>query len=429
MFKPRALAIVAVATLLALPAFSQAQTTQPGQRLRRFQNAGASTQPSEARPRGDGSLIFERVQQLANDLKLTDEQKTKVKSIFDDAKQELGAMRSELQGMAPPDRREKVMAFITSVREKIAGVLTDEQKAEFQKKMDALRQNAGGGPGAMIERLRDSLQKLDLSEEQRAKIKDVMEGARAKFQQLREEAQNDAAQMRDKGRELMQDTRQQLRGILTPEQQQKLRELMGAPTTQNAGGPPNPKGLGPASERGNAPRSPGQRTKPTTVPAVGQAVPDMNLRKLDGSSVQLSSYKGRVLVLEFGSYSAPSFRQRAAAMEQLKRETSARATFLLVYTKEAHPVGGWEVDRNKDEKISMEQHSNIADRRAAATKARDTLKVTLPVVLDEMDDSISSSFAAGENSLVIIAKNGTLFARQEWVDPTGARRLIEEASK
>ena len=47
---------------------------------------------------------------------------------------------------------------------------------------------------------------------------------------------------------------------------------------------------------------------------------------------------------------------------KLKRQYDmSAADFLIIYTKEAHPVGGWEVDRNKDDNIRI---SNAGDMNA-----------------------------------------------------------------
>jgi protein CpxP len=447
MLRMKPVMIAGLVTVLGLAVLSWGQTSRPGREgrarermeRRRGDSSTATTKPGEGeRPRGDGSYVLERARQLVDEMKLSDEQKTKVSSIFDKAKEELKSMREEIMGMEPGPRFEKIKGVLEGTREKVAAVLTDAQKGEFQKKMDELRQGARAQAGGGIDRLRESLSKLDLSDDQRAKIKDMFEEVRAKAQQAREEADGKMDEMREKMQPIMQETRDKLKEILSKEQQEKLREMMAerdGPATRpaNMGAESGPKGRGKGAERRVAPAkaTPSSRAvnRATTAPAVGEASPDLSIKKLDGSTVQLSSYKGRVVVLEFGSYSSPSFRKRAAAMEQLKNQMSAAATFLLVYTKEAHPAGGWEIDRNKDEKISVEPHGSVNDRRAAAMKAREGLKITLPILLDEMDDSVSAGLGAGENSLVIIGRDGTLVARQEWADPTGARRLIEAAAK
>src|SRR5207253_7467317 len=117
--------------------------------------------------------------------------------------------------------------------------------------------------------------------------------------------------------------------------------------------------------QGNTPppgASPQPIIAPDPGPKVGEAAPELNIDRLDGRSIQLSSMKGKPLVIEFGSYSSPSFRQRAQHMEELARQYNNRANFLLIYTKEAHPTGGWEVDRNRDDHVLIAAHADLNAR-------------------------------------------------------------------
>ncbi len=327
---------------------------------------------------------------------------------------------------------EKIRGVLSGLRRNIASVLTDEQKTQFQQKLQELRQNMPGGQrGGLVQRLHNAIQQLDLTQDQKSQIKQVFEDARDKFQQIREEADGDMQQVRQQGRQLAQDIRTKLQSILTPQQQQKLQDLLKqdrGPTTQ--GVPPNPKAGGPASGRREAPRNPGPSSSlenESNAPAVGQRLPDLKIRKLDGSSVQLSSYRGHVLVLEFGSYSSPSFRSRVPAMEQLHHDLGSLATFLVIYTQEAHPAGAHEIDRNKDAGISLEQPGDLEARRMLAEKARTALKITIPMLVDDMDNSATTTLGGRENALLVIGRDGRIVARQNWADPSGARRLIEEA--
>ncbi len=131
----------------------------------------------------------------------------------------------------------------------------------------------------------------------------------------------------------------------------------------------------------------------------------------------------------FGSYSSPSFRQRAAALESLAKQFGSRAQFLIVYTKEAHPAGEWDVDRNKDAGIAVEAHKDAAARAARADKTQGALGLTIPIAPDTMDDAVSAAFGGFPNSAVVLSRDGIIVARQQWVDPGGLERRIEQALK
>ena len=79
-------------------------------------------------------------------------------------------------------------------------------------------------------RLREALAQLDLTADQKAKIKQIVGDARGKLQQLKADAPNgtiDKAQ----AREIIKAARQQILEVLTPAQKAKLREILKAEKT------------------------------------------------------------------------------------------------------------------------------------------------------------------------------------------------------
>ena len=163
--------------------------------------------------------------------------------------------------------------------------------------------------------------------------------------------------------------------------------------------------------------------------AVGQPAPDWQIKKLDGSPVQLSSFKGKLVLVAFGSYSSPSFRQRVAALDDLRREFSTRLTCIIVYTREAHPAGVWEIERNQHEEISIADHKDEAERRNVAKTARDRLKLgSFTVTTDSMDDATAKAYHAAPNAAaVLIGKDGTVLMYQQWFDAYTMREAVIEA--
>jgi len=160
---------------------------------------------------------------------------------------------------------------------------------------------------------------------------------------------------------------------------------------------------------------------------VGSVVPEFELKTVDGKPFKSSVLKNRVYVLVFGSYSCPSFRHRAAGLEKLRKELGGRATVLVVYTKEAHPIDEWDAARNKDEGVQVEQPTTPAARKALALQARDTLKLSPLVLIDSMDDKLASSFGLLPNGAVVVGRDGTIVARQKWFEPGALRRKIDQA--
>lgn len=95
----------------------------------------------------------------------------------------------------------------------------------------------GGGQRQGLQNLQAIVEKLNLTDDQKAQLKPIMEDMRKSMQDLRNTAQG--PERAQKMREIMTQTREKLSKVLTDEQQTKLRELMqqqraGGPTTQPA---------------------------------------------------------------------------------------------------------------------------------------------------------------------------------------------------
>jgi hypothetical protein len=150
-------------------------------------------------------------------------------------------------------------------------------------------------------------------------------------------------------------------------------EMM-APEGKGAGGKPQrpdrPRRRPPGDEAGG-----GGSSAPLTL---GGQAPAFELTKLDGKPVQLSSLNGRVGVIVFGSYSSPSFRQHAAQLESLSKQYGSRASFLVVYTKEATPPASGTSIATRRKASSVEAAKDAAARMAQAEKAKESLGLTIP---------------------------------------------------
>jgi len=430
--------------------------------------AAPASAPAEGGRAGGGGanarpmLMLERARSTLDALDLSADQKAKVQAALDDARQQLMSLRDQLQSMDRQQRVEKVREVLSGARQKIEDALTPEQKAEFQKKMNEARAAGAGGAGGgdsaagragMLDRMRSIVEKLDLSEEQRTKVNAVLDATKAKLQGLADEKDGETRQ--SKFAETMRDTREQLAQILTPEQRQSLRDRM----QESAGdGGAQPMDRGPR-------RAQPQAEKPATKPeagaqmmmtdemqeaakgkpvpaainasaavagpqkpiAAGAVAPDFKLQKVDGPTVQLSSLKNRVVVLVFGSYTCPSFRGRASSIDRLTQELSTSANVFIVYTKEAHPQGGWEVERNKDENISIKQPTTLEARRAVAKQSREALHLSTPILIDDMDDTVTNAYGGFPNAAVVINRDGTIAGSQQWVEAVALKRIVDEA--
>ena len=69
----------------------------------------------------------------------------------------------------------------------------------------------------------------------------------------------------------------------------------------------------------------------------GVDAPDFELPSSDGSSLRLSSLRGRPVLLHFVSYTCPVTRGGVAAMKDLYRQYGTRAALVEVLIRQAHP--------------------------------------------------------------------------------------------
>lgn len=93
-------------------------------------------------PRGDRGMGFERrVQHLDKALKLTDDQKTKIKAIYKNTKDQMQALNKD-ESLTRKDFRAKMQEIMKSTHAQVRTVLTPDQQAKFDKMGEPK-----GGPG------------------------------------------------------------------------------------------------------------------------------------------------------------------------------------------------------------------------------------------------------------------------------------------
>jgi hypothetical protein len=131
--------------------------------------------------------------------------------------------------------------------------------------------------------------------------------------------------------------------------------------------------------------------------------------------------------MEFGSLSCPVFRQHVQAMEKLKAAEGQRAFFILVYTRENFPAGEKNVDSNKADGISVPEATTLDQRKAEALATQRQLHITFNVAVDSMDNAVSKAFGTFPNGTVVIGKDGTIAARDEWTNPDTLKDAIDDA--
>jgi len=103
---------------------------------------------------------------------------------------------------------------------------------------------------------------------------------------------------------------------------------------------------------------------------------------------------------------------------------------VFVYIAEAHAVDEWQTQSNEDEGILLHQHTSLAARAAAAREGAERLGLTMPVLLDGMDNAASTAFAAWPERIYVIGVDGLIAFKGgpgPWeFDPEAAGRALDE---
>ncbi len=143
-------------------------------------------------------------------------------------------------------------------------------------------------------------------------------------------------------------------------------------------------------------------------PSAGEAAPDFTLQTNDGSrAVTLSKLVGpKPVVLVFGNFTCGPFRSQAGDIEKLHAMYKDRATFVMVYVREAHPTDGWSMDSNDRVGVALAQPKTYDERVAVAQTCGERLGLGFPMLVDSIDDSVGARYSGMPSRLYLIDAEG-----------------------
>jgi hypothetical protein len=101
--------------------------------------------------------------------------------------------------------------------------------------------------------------------------------------------------------------------------------------------------------------------------------------------------------------------------------------FLLVYIREAHPEEGWIVPENRRSGIAVHEPGTDLERRAVASTCAVNLEISMPTVVDGVDNAVASAYGGWPDRLYLIGLDGRI-AYQSGEGPFGFKpRELERA--
>ena len=143
-------------------------------------------------------------------------------------------------------------------------------------------------------------------------------------------------------------------------------------------------------------------------PKVDESAPDFTLKTNDGKAeITLSRLLGpKPVVLVFGSFTCGPFRSQSGNIEKLYRRYKDRATFVMVYVRDAHPTDGWRMESNDRVGAVTAQPTTYDERVAVAQKCGRVLNLGFPMLVDTIDDSVGARYSGMPGRLYVIDRQG-----------------------
>jgi hypothetical protein len=89
-----------------------------------------------------------------------------------------------------------------------------------------------------------------------------------------------------------------------------------------------------------------------------------------------------------------------------------------MYIREAHPTDGWQVPANVQEKILITDPKSLEERRKVAQDFASQFKVSLPILVDTLDDQVEKAYAAWPDRIYVIDAEGKI-AYKAAIGPAG----------
>ena len=106
-----------------------------------------------------------------------------------------------------------------------------------------------------------------------------------------------------------------------------------------------------------------------------------------------------------------------------------RASFYIVYIKEAHPVDLWQMPSNEQDQVLLYSPRTDAERFENAGQCVRKLGIRIPALIDGIDDRTEMAYTAWPERLYVIAPRGAIVYKSEpgpfGFKPAEAERALE----
>jgi Spy/CpxP family protein refolding chaperone len=208
---------IMILSLAAATTFAMAQAPEVNKMAKPHGGHGQHQQLTQ------DQFVNKRLTKMTDALQLSSDQQAKMKDILSDEWTKQQAIRSNTS-LSKEDAHKQIRELRKSEHEKMKSVLTPEQVQKAQQ-MHKERGEKGGGRGMAGKRMGFMARELNLTDAQKAQLKPMFQQQREQMQALKADTSLTPEQKHEKAQQIRADGRKQFLSVLTPEQQQKLRDM------------------------------------------------------------------------------------------------------------------------------------------------------------------------------------------------------------
>lgn len=175
---------------------------------------------------------------------------------------------------------------------------------------------------------------------------------------------------------------------------------------------------------------------------VGEKLPTLEVYTLEGKSQTLDDLtKGKPTLIVTASLTCPVARRRSSEIQNIQQKFGDHLNVFLLYILEAHPKGSpspysgreWVTRPNEREGILRAQPKSNAERLVLAREFQKRLGVSVPLVVDGMENKGWHALGGGPNVGVLLDASGVVKVKHGWFDgrtmEDSIEYLLDEANR
>lgn len=225
---------IAICTLALSGTLAFAQETTPPQNTAPAQTPPASAPNGKHRMHRDPAAM--RLQMMSKKLNLTDDQKAKIQPILQNEMQQMRSIHQNT-ALTPDQQKAQLQQIHQATRDQIKQLLTPEQVAQMGSGPGKGAGMGHGGPGG--DPLAWMSKTLNLTDEQKTKLQPLFDDQHKQVQSIMQDSSLTPDQKRAKVEDIHKTTHQQVMTVLTPEQQNQMKEMRGKHMHKHGEGTPS----------------------------------------------------------------------------------------------------------------------------------------------------------------------------------------------